>query len=378
MFIKQVILKPKDEINFSDELISFASNPNTIAFIFINENRELWKEKLSLITSFFPSCQFVGCTTCGHIIDELIYDDELVITFMKLQTAKFEIKLLENISSEHSFEIGEKLAKETPFFNGSCLILSEGLHVNGTKLVEGLLNKQGTLKFFGGLSGDADKFQSTAVIYQNKLYSNSVLAVYFDERVILERQIGGGHTPFGIERKVTKSNNNIVYEFDNIPAIALYEEYLGDKSKLLPAYGLHFPICQQKENEKNELVTRTLLGINRDDGSLIYAGDVNEDSKVRLMRTDNQNLIIASQDALHKILRDVDPNDEVLYFEVSCVGRRLVMGQMTEDECAIDNKPKNIFTAGFYSYGEINKSYNSEECSFHNQTFTVTCLKEKK
>ena len=376
MLIKQIILKPDVELKFSSDLISFADNSSTIAFIFINEKRDYWKEKLNEITKSFPACHFVGCTTCGHILDELIYDEELVITFLKLQKAQFKIQLIEELSSERSYEIGEYISQQSPYDNGSCLILSEGLNVNGTKLVNGIINKMSSLKIFGGLSGDADKFQSTAVIFQNKLYHNSIVVLYFDENISIARQVGGGHTAFGIERTVTKSSNNIVYEFDHAPAIKLYEEYLGEKSQLLPAYGLHFPICHK--NEKQELVTRTLLGINREDGALIYAGDVNENSKVRLMKTDNKQLIIASQVAVQNMLREINPIDQILYFEVSCIGRRLVMGPMTEDECVIENKPKNIFTTGFYSYGEINKSFSGEEGCFHNQTFTITCLQEKK
>jgi hypothetical protein len=376
MFIKQIILKIDQDISFTKELFDFANNQNTIALVFINDQREFWQKKIPDITSQFPECSFIGCTTSGHIIDELIYDNELVITFMKLEKTQFKINMLENVSGEDSFLIGKKISLEAPYSNGSCMILSEGLHVNGSKLVEGMINEKSNLKIFGGLSGDADKFQSTAVIFKNKLYSNSIIAVYFDENLSIERQIGGGHTPFGIERTVTKSVDNVVYEFDHTPAIQLYEEYLGEKASLLPAYGLHFPVCHH--NEKSELVTRTLLGINRADGSLTYAGDVNLQSKIRLMKTDNQDLIKASQTAIDKITQENKSSEDVLLFEVSCVGRRLVLGQMTEDECAMEEKPKNIYTAGFYSYGEINRSFKSEECSFHNQTFTVTCLKEKK
>jgi hypothetical protein len=63
---------------------------------------------------------------------------------------------------------------------------------------------------------------------------------------------------------------------------------------------------------------------------------------------------------------------------VSCVGRRIVLGQRTEEEsesvrAAVGARP--ILT-GFYSYGELAPASQSVATQLHNQTMTITSLFE--
>ncbi|MCE2949318.1 MAG: FIST signal transduction protein [bacterium] len=63
---------------------------------------------------------------------------------------------------------------------------------------------------------------------------------------------------------------------------------------------------------------------------------------------------------------------------VSCVGRRLVMGARVDEEveavAAVFGC--NTRVAGFYSSGEISPLLASTECWLHNQTMTITLLRE--
>ena len=64
---------------------------------------------------------------------------------------------------------------------------------------------------------------------------------------------------------------------------------------------------------------------------------------------------------------------------VSCVGRRLVMGQLTEEELDIVRErlgPAPTIT-GFYSYGELAPFSNLEGCQLHNQTMTLTTISQQ-
>lgn len=62
---------------------------------------------------------------------------------------------------------------------------------------------------------------------------------------------------------------------------------------------------------------------------------------------------------------------------ISCVGRRLVLGERTEEEteAALDMLPQGSQQIGFYSYGEISP-YSGGPCDLHNQTMTLTTLAE--
>ena len=63
---------------------------------------------------------------------------------------------------------------------------------------------------------------------------------------------------------------------------------------------------------------------------------------------------------------------------VSCVGRKLVLGQRVEEEVeAVQGRlgPAAVCT-GFYSYGELCPSEFVASCELHNQTMTITTFSE--
>ncbi|MCX6956182.1 MAG: FIST C-terminal domain-containing protein [Verrucomicrobia bacterium] len=63
---------------------------------------------------------------------------------------------------------------------------------------------------------------------------------------------------------------------------------------------------------------------------------------------------------------------------MSCVGRKLVLGQRTEEEVetVLTQLGPAITAAGFYSYGEICPSGAQHGCDLHNQTMTLTVFTE--
>ena len=71
-------------------------------------------------------------------------------------------------------------------------------------------------------------------------------------------------------------------------------------------------------------------------------------------------------------------DDSQLSILVSCIGRRLLMGQRTVDEAeaaGAELGPDGL-RLGFYSYGEISPHRVSGVCELHNQTMTVTTIAE--
>lgn len=66
-----------------------------------------------------------------------------------------------------------------------------------------------------------------------------------------------------------------------------------------------------------------------------------------------------------------------LSIAISCVGRRLVLGERTEEEteAALHVLPEGTQQIGFYSYGEISP-HATGRCDLHNQTMTLTVVSE--
>lgn len=185
---------------------------------------------------------------------------------------------------------------------------------------------------------------------------------------------------FGPQRRITRSKGNVLFELDGRPALHLYKEYLGDRASGLPATALLYPLALSSSAGNPKVLVRTVLSVDEAAQSMTFAGDMPEGHLAQLMRANFERLIEgASNAALHTIASAGDVlGPDVLSIAISCVGRRLILGERTEEEieAAIEALPKGTTQIGFYSYGEISP-FASGRCDLHNQTMTLTTIAER-
>jgi len=258
------------------------------------------------------------------------------------------------------------------------LILSDGQTVNGSELVQGLnLGLPENITATGGLAGDDSRFEKTLVVDSHgNARTDTIVALGF-YGTDLEVGFGskGGWETFGMERVVTKSNKNVLFEIDDQPALELYKSFLGENAKDLPSSALLFPLSM-KVNAEDKAIVRTILNINEEDQSLIFAGDIPEGALVQLMKSNSYKLIDGAESAAD-IAKSRLTKKPDLALLVSCVGRKLVMKQLAEEEVEVVQEELNTPTVtGFYSYGELAPFEAFMKCELHNQTMTITTLKD--
>ena len=112
---------------------------------------------------------------------------------------------------------------------------------------------------------------------------------------------------------------------------------------------------------------------------MTFAGDIPQGSIARLMRHNMDKLIDgAEQAAQTSIGRLTDMEQPDLAILVSCVGRKIVMGQNIDEEVEVIRElvGDNTAITGFYSYGEIAPFQYLSRCELHNQTMTITTFSE--
>ena len=138
-----------------------------------------------------------------------------------------------------------------------------------------------------------------------------------------------------------------------------------------------FPLAV-KMNESGDVVVRTILSINNEKNSMIFAGDVPEGSKVRFMLANFDRLIDAAGTAAKSSLISIANAEPQLAILISCVGRKIVLGGRVDEEvgAVIDVLGTDVPMTGFYSYGEISPLKEGTSCQLHNQTMTITCFQE--
>jgi hypothetical protein len=327
----------------------------------------------------YPQAQIIGCTTSGEITSEGVFDNSLHITAMKWERSNLKFISKPVNSMEQSHALGAQIAAELNEDNlKGVFVLSDGLNVNGSELVEGLQEILPDIPITGGLAGDDAQFTKTLVLNNNKVEDRIVVAVgiYGDDAIVTSGALGGWK-PYGPPRRITRSNKNIVYELDNQPALPLYKMYIGYYANELPASGLNFPFAIMEE--KDIQVIRTLLSINEKDNSLTFAGNIKEGATVRFLKSDHDKLVNGASEAAQQILnKNVDINDNALAICVSCVGRKLVMKSEVSDEVYAVQRLLGMKTGitGFYSNGEICSGDDDHHSQLHNQTMTIAYLGE--
>ncbi len=330
----------------------------------------------------FPRAALVGCSTAGEISDQGRSEQACVITAVRFQ-GEITLQVAEaTISSMAACQAaGSALgaALKRPGLR-AILLFGKGVGVNGSALLAGLVSEVGAqVPISGGLAGDDGAFVETLTLGPSGITPDGVVAVGLGGAgLVLSHGSCGGWTPFGPARKVTRCQENILFELDGEPALNIYKRYLGEHAKDLPSSGLLFPF-EILDQERGRLgLIRTILGVDEAEGSLILAGEIASGGYLRLMHASKDDLVDGAEVAarLAGSLQQA-MTGQALALLVSCVGRRLVMGDAVEEEFEVVREVlgKGMTLAGFYSYGEF-APLAPGACKLHNQTMTVTCLGE--
>lgn len=365
------------QTNWLDTLAAINFDAN-LFLLFVSPEFDAIDDVLSHINQKFSDAIIIGCSTAGEISDVTVNDNSVSLTAIQLEKT-----IIKKVSyTVNDMSCSEKAGKEIASqLNDKDLkhiiVLSDGLNVNGADLVTGLKSQLPYVSITGGLAADGSEFNKTFVIDNNETVDKTIVGLgFYGNNLKVGFSSKGGWDSFGIERLVTKSNKNVLYELDGLPALELYKSFLGDEANNLPSSGLLFPLSMRC-NESMMPVVRTILGINEEDQSLTFAGNIPEGSYVRLMKANIDRLINGAEDSAKSANKDFDEASELTIL-ISCVGRRLVLKQLVEEEIEVvrDVLGEKTSITGFYSYGEIAPFGEFSPCELHNQTMTITTLSE--
>lgn len=331
------------------------------------------------LAAALPGTLLLGCSAAGVVSSEGVYDAHVVLTGIHFKQAVLRAVSEPLPQMEDSFTAGAALARQllAPDLTGA-LILAQGIHINGTRLIEGLQSVLGSnFPITGGLAGDDAHFHTTWTLLGDQVSDRAIVALgFYGADVTLRSASMGGWEPFGPVRKITDSHENILRTLDGEPALEVYRRYLGEWAKDLPASALLFPFALYRNDLTDTCIVRTILGIDEANGSLILAGNAPTAGFVRLMHASTNALVEGARRAAAEV---GTPEGKSLALLFSCIGRKLVLGGRVDEEVEAVASVLGPATtlAGFYSYGEIGPGFDRRDCVLHNQTMTLTLLTEQ-
>lgn len=331
----------------------------------------------------FPNAAIAGCSTGGEIIHDSILNESVVYTAIEFEKGYVKMVVEHFADGSDCCQIGQNIAKALNQEDlKGVFILSDGLFVNGSELVRGFeILSDRKIPVTGGLAGDQDRFKETWVSANGYPQSHQLVGIgFYGEDLSYYHGTYDGWEVFGPERIVTTSQGNVLYELDGKPALELYKKYLGPEAENLPASALLFPLAIWPADKKDEMLVRTILSVNEEEQSMIFAGDVPTGYSAQLMWGKMDSIVEAAGKAAEKVSAIVLPEAQSrCSIIISCIGRKILMGQRVIQEMETVSKvlgPKNR-RIGFYSYGEIAPHYFSDKCELHNETMAITTFTEK-
>lgn len=326
-----------------------------------------------------PNAHLFGCTTGTAICGADLADEAAFAVATTLQAGGVKLARAP-VSRDRAREAGRQLAAalDAPDLAG-VLVLCDSLNVDGIALIEGLrAGLRPGVVISGGLASDGSAFEHTLVGADCAPQEMLAGALgFYGSNIVMSQGFAHGWDEFGPPRRITKSSGLELLELDGKPALDLYERYLGPDAATLPGSALRFPLLIINPENPDEQIVRTVLDVDRERRSMTFASAIPEGWNARLMRGAFDHLTEGARMAAERAVHGAS-GSEGLALLVSCVGRRIVMGQETADEveAVAETLAPRFSQCGFYSHGEISTASNDTGCGLHNQTMTILTIQD--
>jgi hypothetical protein len=324
--------------------------------------------------------QVIGCTTSGEISSSGLSINSAVLAGIASDHIDIEIITVQGLEKD-SEAAGSKLAGSFSSPPRCLQIFSDGLTGNGCAVLRGIAGVFGnSVPVTGGAAGDNDNFKKTLQFGRGRIYSDAVcgIALYGDFR--FGTGVNSGWVPIGLSKQVTKARGKVVYELNGEPALNVFERFLGQHAQKLPAIGVEYPLGFIKPStdadQENHYVLRATMSVNREERSIIFAGEIPEGALVNLTCGDKTSILEAAATAAKEARSAMGATAPQIIFCYSCMARKIVLGPRTEEEILrvkAEFDPQ-VPIIGFYSYGEFCPIGPAAPNYLHNETITLSVL----
>ena len=328
------------------------------------------KELITRIKTRIPHAKILGATAGAKIESGRLSYQPTLLTVSTFCSSEVHTGLVSSNTDifKDASDLTRTLMDRSSMPLKAAIVFSEGLHIDGEILLRGISNEAPELIVAGGMASDNQQFKETFVFTEEGCTDTGfAIALLFGEELTVYNHFNFNWVSLGRTFTVTKAKGNRVWELDHTPIIDIYKRYLGDQIvQMLPDIGLEFPMIIEG---KAIPVARAVM-VKHDDGSLSFAGTIEEGSQLRFGFGDSEVIINANKDEAYFRDRPVES-----LFVYSCIARLSLVGEDIDQETL----PLNQFAPanGFYTYGEF-YHVPDEKCNlFLNQTMTVLGLSEK-
>jgi nitrogen-specific signal transduction histidine kinase len=322
------------------------------------------------LLQFIPNAKIIGTTTNGEISRNGSINNSTVLSISVFEKTKIITTIIDN--QEDSFHKGTQIIKELNDKNNLNLLITftDGLNTNGEEYLNGISAVNDKVIVSGGMAGDYSRFEETLVFNENSITNNGAVAAgFYGESLNIHTDYSFNWETVGKSHIVEKSIKNRVYQISGMTTVDFYKYYLGnDIDKLLPAIGIEFPLVLEIDGIKTARAVLT----KHDDGSLSFAGNIKEGSKIQFGHGDVQLIIEKGLESIKSIIQA--PIESIFIY--SCMARKALL----QDDINLEILPLNKVApiSGFFAYGEFYHESNCEHSNAKllNQSMSLLAISE--
>jgi hypothetical protein len=230
--------------------------------------------------------------------------------------------------------------------------------------LEGNLPSEQFLPLWGGGAGNNFNLEEPTYQYcDDKVVSNGVAYALPSGRAQASWAISHGMVPIGGERKVTRSQGNVIYEIDGKPAIEVLKEYLPEHALIedhdwMP-YAISLALVFEAPSymKDEEYVVRGVPAVRMADGSITVQTEVQDGTSVWFSSRDKEKISTRFDQMAGQIKEQLGDEKPKLVFQFECLTRGKLMFREQERQEILrrfrQSVDPDVPWAGFYTIGEI-------------------------
>lgn len=328
----------------------------------------------------------IGCTTASEANNGGYFEESASLMVITSDDLKIGLGIGRDLSKDHEKAVCSAHEAARAMLDDAepklgITFPDSALTGSADRVLSILVNQIGKgVPLVGGLPGDNFKLKQTYQFFDNAVHTDSVPLLLLAGDIHPTVVTRSGWIPVGQKATATKVSGNIILEIDNRSAIEYLKKYLPDLDD--PFVMASFPLAILDDALGSDVdkyfVVRSPFFYDREDGSVVYLGDIPENATIQMARGSREDILDGMRQAIASLKKRAGERifNCLLFF--SCAGRKLMLGLDTksEIEIALKELPAHVSVNGFYTYGEIGPidsgMENLNQNKFHN-TSVVLC-----
>jgi hypothetical protein len=267
--------------------------------------------------------------------------------------------------------VGKRVAQDLlPHLSAETIglfVFPDGLTDNLDNFLAGLEDNLPSERFLplwgGGAGNNLNLVEPTYQYCDDEVVSDGVSYALLSGEAHAAWAISHSLIPIGGERKVTRSQGNVIYEIDGKPAVEVLKEYLPEHTltdeRDWMRYAISLALCFRAPSymKDEQYIVRGVPTVNLADGSITVQSDVQEGTSVWFSSRDKEKLVTGLDRMALQIKDQLGGDQPKLIFQFECATRGKMMLREQEKLQLLrefrQSVDPDVPWAGFYTIGEI-------------------------